>query len=538
MTKKTTPAEASILQRRDYSQKEREAMDKSDFGDPEHLAFPIKVAEDVIHAAERLHNASGNQAAIKKRIIAIAKRKGFPLPETWQEEMKSERAMKADDADGGEDMDEDGEEDGREGEELVDDATSTSGNQDDNDQEDEMPAARPNKTAKRRSPAAAPQQKEKRSMPPESLQLYLPITRIDQEAREVTLTATAERLDAYRTVIGYEGSKEAFASWRGNIREMHDPHKAVGRALSILPKDENKEIDIVLRVSRGAEDTWQKVLDGTLTGASIGAKNGKWGETVWEGQKVPFLERYDLIEVSLVDNPACPGCDVKIVRADGLVSSVLASESEVETAAVARSSDGEQIERKGARLSQETMDAMHVARDHAMNAYKSSMQTCGCDDCTDMLNQICATDDNDGDMDANFLAQPAARTAIAEIVRGVLSESLRDQFAPMAARVNALLARDARRSEKPAPDIERRVDDLASQLKAIHDLVEKIAAQPVDGGPILHGAPIDKRLATQAGTTRANDADTIRAALDLGFQPPAELKDQLKAAASLIAAGR
>ncbi len=71
---------------RDYSQKDRDKMDDSDFGDPENQAFPVKVAQDVINAASRLHNAKGDQSAIKSRIIRIAKRKGFPLPQTWQDE--------------------------------------------------------------------------------------------------------------------------------------------------------------------------------------------------------------------------------------------------------------------------------------------------------------------------------------------------------------------------------------------------------------------------------------------------------------------
>lgn len=72
-----------------YSQKARDKMDDGDFGDPDNQAFPIKTAQDVINAASRLHNAKGNQDAIKARIKRIAKRKGFPLPQTWQDEEKS-----------------------------------------------------------------------------------------------------------------------------------------------------------------------------------------------------------------------------------------------------------------------------------------------------------------------------------------------------------------------------------------------------------------------------------------------------------------
>ena len=71
-----------------YSQKARDQMDDSDFGDPENQAFPIKVPDDVINAASRLHNSKGDQSAIKARIIRIAKRKGFPLPQTWQDDKK------------------------------------------------------------------------------------------------------------------------------------------------------------------------------------------------------------------------------------------------------------------------------------------------------------------------------------------------------------------------------------------------------------------------------------------------------------------
>src|SRR6266704_595429 len=77
------------IDRRYFTKAERDSMDESDFGDPENEAFPIKTADDVIHAAMRLHNARGNQADIKARITRIAKRKGFPLPATWEQEDKA-----------------------------------------------------------------------------------------------------------------------------------------------------------------------------------------------------------------------------------------------------------------------------------------------------------------------------------------------------------------------------------------------------------------------------------------------------------------
>ncbi len=160
-----------------------------------------------------------------------------------------------------------------------------------------------------------------RSMPPPDLRYYAPITRVNRERREVIGVATAEVKDAFHTVIGYEASKDALLRWRGNIREMHNPRKAVGRALEILPDDIHRRIIVRARISKGAEDTWQKVLDGTLKGFSIGGRNGVWTSRVINGETLPYLSRYDAIEVSLVDNPACPGCTIDVVRASGLAPS-------------------------------------------------------------------------------------------------------------------------------------------------------------------------------------------------------------------------
>lgn len=52
-----------------------------DFAGPDE-SFPIKTPEDVIHASQRLHNAK-DPDAVKKKIIKIAKRKKFPLPDSW-----------------------------------------------------------------------------------------------------------------------------------------------------------------------------------------------------------------------------------------------------------------------------------------------------------------------------------------------------------------------------------------------------------------------------------------------------------------------
>ena len=61
----------------------------------------------------------------------------------------------------------------------------------------------------------------------------------------------------------------------GNVREMHE-RVAVGRRVGVRCEDETRRIFVTIRISRGAETTWEKVLDGTLRGASIGATNVRW----------------------------------------------------------------------------------------------------------------------------------------------------------------------------------------------------------------------------------------------------------------------
>ena len=81
------------------SKSDREAMPKEDFAG-KGTSFPIKSGEDVEAAARSIGRAgSGNlsMGAIKKRIIAIAKRKGLEayLPKAWKEANTSESAVAA-----------------------------------------------------------------------------------------------------------------------------------------------------------------------------------------------------------------------------------------------------------------------------------------------------------------------------------------------------------------------------------------------------------------------------------------------------------
>lgn len=143
------------------------------------------------------------------------------------------------------------------------------------------------------------------------LSLSMPLTKVDQENRLVSGFATLDNVDSQGDVVLAEASANAFANARGNIREMHQPI-AVGKIVDFREEEFYHDgefyrgVYVTAYVSKGAEGTWEKVLDGTLTGFSIGGNIVEASsEFVKEQNKsVRFIKSYDLVELSLVDNPA------------------------------------------------------------------------------------------------------------------------------------------------------------------------------------------------------------------------------------------
>lgn len=150
--------------------------------------------------------------------------------------------------------------------------------------------------------------------------IFAPISKghIDVEKRMVYGVAQLEESvpDLQGDIVSWEATKKAFGLWAGNVREMHDRTKAVGKALFIKPLEDEKKMLVGVRVSKGAEDTWQKVLDGTLTGFSIGGFATRT-EKVFDPKlrrRVNKVLDYRLQELSLVDVPANPKCKVMAVQ--------------------------------------------------------------------------------------------------------------------------------------------------------------------------------------------------------------------------------
>lgn len=146
-----------------------------------------------------------------------------------------------------------------------------------------------------------------------SVHLSMPFAKVDKVNRLVSGYATLNNIDSQGDIVLADASAKAFARARGNLREMHQPI-AVGKVVDFREQEfydtESQEfyrgIFVTARVSEGAEDTWKKVLDETLTGFSIGGEIKEVSnEFVKEaGKTVRFIKDYDLVELSLVDNPA------------------------------------------------------------------------------------------------------------------------------------------------------------------------------------------------------------------------------------------
>jgi hypothetical protein len=151
----------------------------------------------------------------------------------------------------------------------------------------------------------------------------IPISKanIDIDRRIVSGWATIDNVDQTGDVVTAEASMKAFQSFRGNIREMHDKYKAVGKLVDFEQREyfgadgrAYNGIFVHVYISKGAEDTWEKILDGTLSGFSVYGPISEEGiskQYVPDSDKmVRFITDYSLIELSLVDSPGNELCNV------------------------------------------------------------------------------------------------------------------------------------------------------------------------------------------------------------------------------------
>lgn len=177
----------------------------------------------------------------------------------------------------------------------------------------------------------------------------MPFAKVDKERRIVSGFATLDNLDKQKDIVTTEASIKAFKRFRGNVRELHSKI-AAGKVLSFgveqyFDKITEKVYDgIFVRtyISKGAPDTWEKVIDGTLNGFSIGG-NITDSETVVDdgGNVVRVIKDYELSELSLVDNPANPFANItSIEKAYDHFSDIANNIDEKELEKMAEATDG------------------------------------------------------------------------------------------------------------------------------------------------------------------------------------------------------
>ena len=192
----------------------------------------------------------------------------------------------------------------------------------------------------------------------DNISLSVPFTKVNREKRTVSGFATLDNLDQTGDVVTAEASMKAFESFRGNIREMHGS-KAVGKMVSFKPETfydpETKEfyngVYVDAYISKGAQDTWEKILDGTLQGFSIGGKIIDSSNEVNKstGKPVRFIKEYSLMELSVVDSPANELCNIlSIQKANGsLIFKGIAAEVVTENIFYCEDSDSVFISTEG-----------------------------------------------------------------------------------------------------------------------------------------------------------------------------------------------
>jgi hypothetical protein len=523
-------AEEAEIARRYFSQKERDSMPESSFCGPG-KSFPITSQADVNNAA-RLIGHADNPDAVKACIKRKAKANGWSIPDAWKSDSDSDssddgdrlaspvliradgshdpmtgthsHAHKAFGASGGDDLH-------AHKHSHNDDANHdhSHAKADDSDGDgDEERAAEP----------------VERVTMPEHPHLYLPITRIDNDKWEVEGVATSEAVDTYGTVFSYEASKAAFQKWvnrTANVREMHQK-MAVGKGIGVFFDDANRQVIVRSRVSKGAKDTWLKVQEGVLTGYSVGAINPVWETVERNGKTYPYLTSYDLTELSLVDNPSNPDSfQLSICRADGLTD-VIEVEVEQPTGSIVQPTP-EAVERKGARISADTRAQLHSTID-------SLKKTCGCDECMGETDGDGDKDEDDGERVAK-MTEELLKSTVEKVIERVLSpiysrqqqflarlaqaqpeepEPLAaqpDQITPLVAQVTTLQTT----VERMAQSLEKSsfLDEVRAELSAVKGQVERIAAQPMPGGPVMNGAPMPRPVANKMLATD-NSAPTMQ----------------------------
>ena len=128
---------------------------------------------------------------------------------------------------------------------------------------------------------------------------------------------SSDSLDKQRDVVDLAATKRAVERWEAkNLREQHDSKRAVGKAIEFEYDEAKGTASFRGFVSAACPDVQTKVDEKVLSYFSIGAMVNKTEAfKAVDGKTARRIVDYDLIEISLVDNPANPDAKLKVAMA-------------------------------------------------------------------------------------------------------------------------------------------------------------------------------------------------------------------------------
>jgi len=160
------------------------------------------------------------------------------------------------------------------------------------------------------------------------MKMFIPITKVDEQRREVWGILAEEAVDKAKEIFDYASSVPYFKEWNtqfqkmtdhldqpsmGNLREMHGKSGgAAGKFIAVEYDDPAKKVRVGAKVVD--DQAWKKCMEGVYTGFSVGGDYVKrWDDPVLKATRYTARP----VEGSLVDNPCMYGATFEAVKLDG-----------------------------------------------------------------------------------------------------------------------------------------------------------------------------------------------------------------------------
>ena len=156
-----------------------------------------------------------------------------------------------------------------------------------------------------------------------NLKIFIPLSKVDEEKREVYGIMTAEKVDKSGECLDYDQAKPEIQKRSnslkelskgkslGNVRRQHSSD-AVGKVVDLVFNDADKQVECCSKITD--DKTWNDILEGVINGYSIG---GSYQKRWKEGDVTKYIP--SIAEVSVVDNPCLSIAGFDVVKADGTI---------------------------------------------------------------------------------------------------------------------------------------------------------------------------------------------------------------------------